>query len=56
LHLGHGGRGFVLAPFTAKILADFITKNIPIDSKLQNSRFFYKWARKTNLKDFNGRV
>jgi glycine/D-amino acid oxidase-like deaminating enzyme len=56
LHLGHGGRGFVLAPFSAKILADFITKNIPIDSKLQNSRFFYRWARKIDSKDLNGRV
>jgi glycine/D-amino acid oxidase-like deaminating enzyme len=46
IHTGHGARAFVLAPYTAKILSDFLTANQTICDKLDTKRLFYKWARK----------
>ena len=43
---GLGGRGFVFAPLMAKILSEYITKNIQIPSHINPDRLFYKWVRR----------
>ncbi len=43
---GNGGYGFVLAPYLAKILKDFIISGKKIDEKLTPARFFARWAKK----------
>ncbi len=45
---GVGGRGFVLAPYLAKILVDNIVHNTPIDEKITTNRLFKKWVKKLN--------
>ncbi len=47
---GLGSRGFVLAPFISKLLVDFILKNEELPEKIENSRLFYKWARRVRAK------
>ena len=44
---GNGGYGFVLAPYLAKKLADFILKGKKIDNILSPARFFSRWVKKT---------
>ena len=46
IHTGHGARGFVLAPYTAKILSAYLVNKQEIPAKLEPSRLFYKWARR----------
>jgi len=46
LHTGFGGRGFVLAPYMAKKLVDFIVDKKSLESNIESSRFFYRWARR----------
>lgn len=46
IHTGHGARGFVLAPYTAKLLADYIVEGVSLSKNLDISRLFLKWARK----------
>lgn len=41
-----GGRGFVLAPFLAKQLVDFIIHKIEINSTLKVDRLFKRWVKK----------
>ncbi len=41
-----GGRGFVLAPYLAKILVDFIVDDKKIDEYLTLNRVFKKWVKK----------
>jgi tRNA 5-methylaminomethyl-2-thiouridine biosynthesis bifunctional protein len=43
---GVGGRGFVLAPFLAKNLVEYITKDIQIDENLTVDRLFKRWVKK----------
>ncbi|VAY86769.1 FAD dependent oxidoreductase [hydrothermal vent metagenome] len=43
---GLGGRGFVLAPYLAKILVDFIFLNKNIEQSIRIDRFFKRWVRK----------
>ena len=43
---GNGGYGFVLAPYIAKILSDFIINGKNIDKRLSPARFFVRWARR----------
>ncbi|MDD5051160.1 MAG: FAD-dependent oxidoreductase [Sulfuricurvum sp.] len=43
---GSGGYGFVLAPYLAKRLRDFLINKIEIDPILSPSRFFPRWAKR----------
>ncbi|MBV5321582.1 MAG: FAD-binding oxidoreductase [Sulfuricurvum sp.] len=43
---GSGGYGFVLAPYLAKQLNEFIIKGKPIAPILSPSRFFPRWAKR----------
>jgi len=45
---GLGGRGFVLAPYLAKILVDNIFENKTIPTNIKPHRLFTRWARKQN--------
>jgi tRNA 5-methylaminomethyl-2-thiouridine biosynthesis bifunctional protein len=42
---GSGGYGFVLAPYLAKKLKEYLVDHIPIHSILTPSRFFPRWAK-----------
>lgn len=48
---GLGGRGFVLAPYLAKILTDFVVDDIKIDTNLTNHRLFKRWAKRLRNKN-----
>lgn len=43
---GVGGYGFVLAPYIAKQLSEFITTNSEIDAMINPARFFYRYQKK----------
>jgi len=43
---GSGGYGFVLAPYLAKKLKEYLVDHIPVNSALSPSRFFPRWAKK----------
>ena len=43
---GLGGRGFVLAPYLAQELVNFIQNNTPLDKNLTTNRLFIRWVRK----------
>jgi len=43
---GVGGRGFVIAPYLAKILSEHLLENKELDKELFPSRFFYRWCKK----------
>lgn len=43
---GSGGYGFVLAPYLAKRLRDFLIEGREMDSVLSPSRFFPRWAKR----------
>ena len=43
---GMGGRGFVLAPFIAKKLVDFLINNKEIEKELLPDRFFNRWVKR----------
>lgn len=43
---GSGGYGFVLAPYLAKRLKEFIVDGQNIDPRLSPSRFFPRWAKR----------
>lgn len=43
---GSGGYGFVLAPYLAKKLKEYLVDGIELDPELSPSRFFPRWARK----------
>lgn len=45
---GSGGYGFVLAPYLAKMLTEYILSGKEIDKRLQAARFFARWAKKKN--------
>lgn len=47
---GSGGYGFVLAPYLAKILKDYIIYDKKIDKNISPARYFARWARRNNLK------
>jgi len=43
---GLGGRGFVFAPFMAKMLAECIVEDKEVDVRVDPDRLFLKWCRK----------
>ena len=43
---GVGGRGFVLSPYLAKQLVDFIVSGKEIDKNITTHRLFKRWARR----------
>jgi tRNA 5-methylaminomethyl-2-thiouridine biosynthesis bifunctional protein len=43
-HGALGSRGFVYAPYNAKLLTELILKDIAIDERLSPVRLFKKWA------------
>jgi tRNA 5-methylaminomethyl-2-thiouridine biosynthesis bifunctional protein len=43
---GMGGRGFVFAPFVAKLLTDYIVDGVPLEKDINPDRLFFKWARR----------
>jgi len=43
---GSGGYGFVLAPYLAKILSEYILNDTKISDRLTPARFFARWAKK----------
>jgi len=45
---GVGGRGYVLSPYLAKRLVDFIKDGIPLDEEITSDRLFKKWVRRQN--------
>jgi tRNA 5-methylaminomethyl-2-thiouridine biosynthesis bifunctional protein len=44
---GNGGYGFVLAPYIAKMLSEYILKGKKIDDRLSPARFFARWAKRS---------
>jgi len=43
---GNGGYGFVLAPYLAKELSEYILSNKKTDDRLSPARFFHRWAKR----------
>jgi glycine/D-amino acid oxidase-like deaminating enzyme len=43
---GVGGRGFVLSPYLAKKLVDFIKNNETLEDEITVDRLFKKWVRR----------
>lgn len=43
---GSGGYGFVLAPYLAKRLKEYLIERKPLDERLSPSRFFLRWAKR----------
>ncbi|WP_198304416.1 FAD-dependent oxidoreductase [Arcobacter vandammei] len=48
---GVGGRAFVLAPFLANTLVEFIINNKKMPEEIENFRLFSRWAKKLNNKN-----
>jgi len=46
IHTGHGGRGFVTAPESARMLAEKIVNGTPVPENLDLVRYFYRWMRR----------
>lgn len=44
---GSGGYGFVLAPYLAKQLKEYLVDKKPLDEQLSPARFFPRWAKKS---------
>lgn len=44
---GLGGRGFVFAPFMAKLLAECMVEGKEVDTRVNPDRLFLKWCRKS---------
>jgi len=44
---GNGGYGFVLAPYLAKILQEYILNAKPINERILPARFFARWVKKS---------
>lgn len=44
---GTGGYGFVLAPYLARALSRYICDNIELDTRLNPTRFFERWVKKS---------
>jgi len=43
---GSGGYGFVLAPYLAKRLKEYLVDQKALDERLSPARFFHRWAKK----------
>ena len=43
---GNGGYGFVLAPYLAKILTEYIVENKDISKRITPARLFARWAKR----------
>lgn len=46
IHTGHGSRAFMLSPLTAKLLAEQITANAPIQKEIDPARLLFRYFRK----------
>lgn len=46
IHTGHGSRAFILAPYTAKLLAEHITANTPIQKEIDPARLLFRYFKK----------
>jgi tRNA 5-methylaminomethyl-2-thiouridine biosynthesis bifunctional protein len=44
---GSGGYGFVLAPYLAKMLAEYIVSDKSISPRISPARFFVRWAKRS---------
>lgn len=43
---GSGGYGFVLAPYLAKRLKEYLVDKVPLDEAISPSRYFPRWAKR----------
>lgn len=43
---GVGGRGFVLAPYLAKRLVEYMVNNEPLDESIKTDRLFKRWVKR----------
>ena len=48
---GVGGRGFVLSPYLANKLVEYIINNKEIEEELTTYRLFKRWAKKQKTKN-----
>lgn len=46
---GSGGYGFVLAPYLAKRLKEYLVDQIPLDEAISPSRYFPRWAKRKKV-------
>ncbi len=46
IHTGHGSRAFMLSPYTAKLLAEHITTNAPIQKERDPARLLFRYFKK----------
>jgi hypothetical protein len=46
---GVGGRGFVLAPYLANILSEFVVNGEEMPKEVLNYRLFKRWAKKEGI-------
>ncbi len=53
---GVGGRGFVLSPYLADKLSDFILQNRELDDTITVDRLFTKWVRSKKAKEYFDKI
>jgi tRNA 5-methylaminomethyl-2-thiouridine biosynthesis bifunctional protein len=46
IHTGHGSRAFILAPYTAKLLAEHITTNALLQKEIDPARLLFRYFKK----------
>jgi len=46
IHTGHGSRAFILAPYTAKLLAEQIMTNTPVQKEIDPARLLFRYFKK----------
>jgi len=46
---GSGGYGFVLAPYLARRLKEYLVDGIPMDETISPSRYFPRWAKRKKI-------
>lgn len=46
---GSGGYGFVLAPYLAKRLKEYLVDGMPLDEAISPSRYFPRWAKRKKI-------
>ncbi len=52
IHTALGSRGFVFAPYNAKLLTKLICENEQIDDRLSTLRLFKRWVKKIDIRKF----
>ena len=48
---GVGGRGFVLSPYLANLLVEFVVNGKKLPSEIENFRLFRRWAKRLKIKE-----